>query len=87
MLRLTRSECHQVAKVLQSYLDGETAAPTSSRVAAHLEVCRRCGLEASTYLAIKAAIATSEPEPGAVDVDAVERLRRFADDLSNPPAG
>ena len=84
MVRLTRSECHQVAKVLQGYLDGELDAPTSNQVAAHLEVCRRCGLEATTYLAIKTAIASSAAPSPAVDTTAVERLRQFADGLSGP---
>ncbi len=84
MLKLSRSDCRQVAKVLQSYLDGETAAPTSSMVAAHLEVCRKCGLEASTYLAIKTAIAANASESRAVDEDAVARLRDFAEGLGDP---
>jgi anti-sigma factor RsiW len=84
MLKLSRSECHQVAKVLQSYLDGETEPPTSSVVAAHLEVCRKCGLEANTYLAIKTALTSTAPEVSAVDAAAVDRLRRFADGLSDP---
>ncbi len=83
MLKLSRSDCHQVAKVLQSYLDGETEAPTSSMVAEHLEVCRKCGLEASTYLAIKTAIAANAPETTPVDNDAVARLRDFADGLGD----
>lgn len=80
MVRLSRSECHQVAKVLQSYLDGEVEPATSSMVAAHLETCRKCGLEASTYRAIKAAIAAGAEVSGP-ESDAVERLRRFADGL------
>ncbi len=79
MLKLSRSDCHQVAKVLQTYLDGETEAPTSSMVAEHLEVCRKCGLEASTCLAIKTAIAANAPESMPVDNDAVARLRDFAE--------
>lgn len=81
MVKLSRSDCHQVAKVLQSYLDGETEAPTSRMVAEHLELCRQCGLEASTYLAIKTAIAANAPEMTSVDNDAVARLRDFADGL------
>lgn len=81
MLKLSRSDCHHVAKVLQSYLDGETSLPTSSMVAEHLEECRKCGLEASTYLAIKTAIAANFPDATGVDSDAVERLRDFADGL------
>lgn len=84
MFSLSRSECHRVAKVLQSYLDGETEPPTSSMVAAHLEVCRKCGLEANTYLAIKTALASTAPEVSPVDAEAVDRLRHFADGLSDP---
>jgi len=83
MLKLSRSDCHQVAKVLQSYLDGETEAPTSRIVAEHLEVCRKCGLEASTYLAIKTAIAANAADMTPVDNDAVARLRDFADGLGD----
>ena len=83
MVRLTRSDCHRVAKVLQSYLDGEANAPTATMVAEHLETCRACGLEASTYLAIKTAIATPRDAPRAVDDAAVARLRDFAATLSD----
>lgn len=86
MIRLSRSQCHHVARVLQSYLDGEADPPTSEAVAAHLEVCRRCGLEATTYQEIKAAITVTAPGAARpVDDDAVERLKRFADTLSARP--
>ncbi|MFD2024623.1 anti-sigma factor family protein [Promicromonospora aerolata] len=71
-----------MAKVLQSYLDGEAEPATSSVVASHLETCRRCGLEAETYLAIKAALAVGSERPPPVDPEAVDRLKRFADGLS-----
>ncbi len=83
LARLSRSGCHRVARVLQSYLDGEVDPPAAAMVAEHLEECRRCGLEASTYLAIKAAITATAPEASAVDPLAVERLRRFVRDLSD----
>ncbi len=60
-----------------SRLDGETDEVTARRVAAHLEDCRRCGLEAITYRAIKDALARRE-EPGE---DAVERLHEFGQAL------
>ncbi|HMO10051.1 MAG TPA: zf-HC2 domain-containing protein [Actinotalea sp.] len=81
MLGFSRSECHRVAKVLQAYLDGEAPVPTAAFVAAHLEVCRMCGLEASTYLAIRTAIAVGAPAGPAPDPGAVDRLRRFGDGL------
>jgi anti-sigma factor RsiW len=83
--RLRRRRCRQVALVLQSYLDGEVDAGTAGRVHDHLEECRRCGLEATTYRAIKDAIpmaAADSAQPAApVDPDALHRLRTFADDL------
>ncbi|MEW2634306.1 anti-sigma factor [Streptomyces sp. NPDC048389] len=74
----------QVARVLQSYLDGETDEVTARRVAAHLEDCRRCGLEASVYQEIHNALARrTDPDSAAVD-----RLRAFGTSLlSDPPAG
>jgi anti-sigma factor RsiW len=83
MFRLSRSQCQKVVRVLQDYLDGEANASTAAMVAEHLEQCRRCGLEASTYRAIKSAIAASAPEQ-VIDAAAVERLRRFADELADP---
>lgn len=89
VMRLTRWRCRQVAKVLQGYLDGELEPETTRRVHDHLEECRRCGLDATTYRAIKTAIpmarASSAPMP--VDPQAVRRLRRFADELSRPDEG
>ncbi|MGW0825392.1 anti-sigma factor family protein [Streptomyces sp. NPDC002845] len=72
-----RMNCMRVIRVLQAYLDGETDEVTARRVAAHLEDCLRCGLEASTYRAIKEAPARRE-QP---DADAVDRLRGFGEAL------
>lgn len=71
-------ECMRVTRVLQSYLDGAVDDVTARRVAAHLEHCRRCGLEAETYRAVKAALARHEHTPA----DAVDRLRAFAEHLA-----
>ena len=38
--------CHQVAAVLQEYLDKELDAAEVPKVLEHLEQCRDCGLEA-----------------------------------------
>lgn len=92
-----RLNCVQVGRVLQSYLDGETDEVTARRVAAHLEDCRRCGLEASVYREIHHALAR-RVEP---DTRAVARLRAFGESLvrdrgagdeggeegASPPAG
>ena len=72
------ASCMEVARVLQAYLDGEVDDRTARRVRHHLELCRRCGLEASTYAEIKRALADRrQPVPE----DARERLRRFAQDV------
>ncbi len=75
-------DCAQVGRVLQAHLDGETGS-TAQRVAAHLEQCRHCGLEARTYQAIKGAL-TRRREP---DPDALRRLRHFGESLLRPDEG
>lgn len=49
--------CREVGRVLQAYLDGHVDELTARRVARHLEMCRRCGMEASTYAEIKRSLA------------------------------
>ncbi len=79
-----RIRCHRAARHLQVYLDGEADDGAATMVAAHLEECRRCGLEASTYTAIKAAVALRQgPDAaGPVDAEVLARLNRFARGLS-----
>jgi anti-sigma factor RsiW len=78
---VSSSECRRVTRLLQAYLDGELAPAPAETVRHHLDVCRRCGLEASTYEAIKVAIGAGAPDPQPVDADAVARLRAFAQRL------
>jgi anti-sigma factor RsiW len=66
--------CHEAGRVIQAFVDGEIAMPRRAEVAQHLEVCRRCGLEAHTYREIKAVIRRGGEEPA---TDSKERLRRF----------
>ncbi|MEC3975848.1 zf-HC2 domain-containing protein [Amycolatopsis sp. H20-H5] len=73
--------CMQVARTLQSYLDGAVDDHIAARAALHLEDCRRCGLKAETYREIKAALGRRE-QPAA---DAVERLRDFGTALLSAP--
>jgi anti-sigma factor RsiW len=47
----------EVTRLLQSLLDGEIDETLAHTTTDHLEQCRRCGLEARTYLTIKAALA------------------------------
>ncbi|MGD9798173.1 MAG: anti-sigma factor [Microbacteriaceae bacterium] len=70
--------CAEVAGILQHFLDGQVDDMTAQRVRRHLEACRRCGLEAQTYTAIKDALARHRPAP---DDEAVERLRAFGEEL------
>lgn len=76
--------CREVGKLLQRYLDGETNARATAKVAEHLDDCRRCGLEAGIYREIKASLArqaTVLPET------TLARLRRFGQRLATdgPP--
>lgn len=73
--------CREAGRLLQCYLDGELDEFTARRVAAHLEDCRRCGLEAATFSAIKDALARR----AAVPPGAAERLRAFSEDLLTAP--
>jgi len=76
------ASCMQVARQLHAYLDGEIDDVAARRIARHLELCRRCGLEASTYTEIKSALVRrGEPVPD----EALERLRRFGEDLVDQP--
>lgn len=72
-------DCRQVARVVQQHIDGELDGEAASAVGRHLEMCRRCGLDAETYRRLKRQL-TGLQEP--VDADAVERLRRFVNELS-----
>jgi anti-sigma factor RsiW len=79
--------CREVGRVLQRYLDGELDEHRSRLLAAHLEDCRRCGLEAATYQRIKSALAANQRP---VPADALARLRQFGERLAcgdDPRAG
>ncbi|MFN0090534.1 MAG: anti-sigma factor family protein [Acidimicrobiales bacterium] len=71
--------CKTVGRLLQAYLDGELDATRGEALAAHLEECRRCGLEAATYEQIKGALAARGRLPD--DDAAVRRLQEFAQNL------
>lgn len=71
--------CAEVGAVLQQYLDGELDATTSPLVEAHLELCRRCGLEASIYTDVKQALAQQGQLPEA----SVRRLREFGERIAH----
>ncbi|MGW0821037.1 anti-sigma factor family protein [Streptomyces sp. NPDC002845] len=68
-----RMRCMEVARVLQACLDGEADEATARRVAAHVEDCRRCGLETAVYREIKKSLARQEVP----DESTMARLRAF----------
>lgn len=71
--------CEEVGHWLQHHLDGELDERRSARLVAHLEDCRRCGLEVDTYERIKHSIAAGrDPLPA----EAIERLRAFGSRLA-----
>lgn len=74
------ASCAEAARLLQAHLDGELDEVAARRVARHLERCARCGLEASTYRAIKDALAR---RAGDVPDDALHRLLDFATHLAD----
>ncbi|MDA8282293.1 MAG: zf-HC2 domain-containing protein [Actinomycetota bacterium] len=77
--------CHEVGLILQDYLDGDLDRARVSMVSAHLEQCRRCGMEADAYRRIKDSLARIGREGRVHPEDrlSVDRLRRFADSLRN----
>jgi len=80
------ASCVRVARTLQRYLDGDLDEATRGRIAAHLGLCRRCGLDEQAYRAIKDSLARH----GAVlPAEALERLRAFAAEIAadGPPPG
>jgi anti-sigma factor RsiW len=71
--------CEEVGRLLQQYLDGHLDQGRSPKLAAHLEDCRRCGLEAETYTRIKNSLGNQQL---AVQDDALARLRSFGEGLT-----
>jgi anti-sigma factor RsiW len=71
--------CEEVGKLLQEYLDDQLDEARAGRLAAHLEECRRCGLEADTYRQIKHSLASSQ---GDLPADSLARLRDFGQRLA-----
>ena len=72
--------CRKVGKVLQTHLDGELDDERRDKVAAHLEECERCGLEADVLEGVRAALrGRRESLPTAT----ATALRQFSDRLVN----
>jgi anti-sigma factor RsiW len=79
--------CHEVGQWLQHYLDGELEPPRTEQVEDHLKTCVRCGLEIDTYTRIKSALHDAAGHsPALIDDEvALQRLRRFAEELTADP--
>lgn len=78
--------CPEVGRTLQAYLDNRVDEDWAARVEAHLEHCRRCGMEAKTYTDLKYALRRREM---ALREDTLANLRDFATRLASgevPPA-
>ena len=71
--------CEEVGRWLQHYLDGELDDRRSERLAAHLDDCRRCGLEADTYRRIKQSLTEQQ---STVPADSLARLREFGERIA-----
>lgn len=72
--------CPEVGRLLQRFLDDELSDDVdAAMLSQHLELCRRCGLEAETYRRIKAALASRRAE---VPEESIERLRAFGRQLT-----
>jgi anti-sigma factor RsiW len=78
--------CPEVGRTLQAYLDGRVDDDWAARVEAHLEHCRRCGMEAAAYRQLKAALARQELT---LQEETLANLRAFAARLASGevPAG
>ncbi|MHB1487740.1 MAG: zf-HC2 domain-containing protein [Acidimicrobiales bacterium] len=72
--------CVRTMRILQAYLDGNLDDVSARRAGAHLEECRRCGLETSVYTEIKAVLRAKDRP---VDADALDRLRLFGERLAS----
>ena len=78
-LRTATPSCHQVATVLQAYLDGELGPRDAELVAEHLEHCERCEVEATVVGRVIRVIRAQRPDLGA---EPLERLTGFVDQLT-----
>lgn len=75
-----RLRCPEVGRLLQRFLDGELDDPAEiDALAAHLDECERCGLEADTYRRIKVAL---EAQRTTMSPETIRRLREFGERLA-----
>ncbi|CAN5284976.1 hypothetical protein BH23ACT9_BH23ACT9_38970 [soil metagenome] len=73
-----------MARLVQTYLDGELDLERAEAVASHLERCDRCGPDAELLDAVRHALAGLAV---AVDPVVLERLEALLDDLARNDSG
>ncbi len=73
-------DCREVGRVLQSYLDDNVEPGFAGKIAAHLDECKKCGLESTAYTQLKDSLGQTRP---AVDSHTIERLRAFGTELTD----
>ena len=71
--------CREVAKVLQTHIDGELDSERAAVVQAHLDACLDCGLEADTYQEIKAALGRESLN---LPDETISKLKSFGEQLA-----
>ncbi len=81
MMMAKKVNCTEVARRLQTYLDGELEGDWKERVQAHLDDCVMCGLEQDAFSAIKADLSALPSSPPA-ESEALQRLRDFSARIS-----
>jgi len=74
-----RLGCRQVRRMLQAFLDGEVDPVDGEVVAAHLESCSRCQVEAEIQQLVIAALRRLRPD---LDLAAYTRLATVAEQLT-----
>jgi anti-sigma factor RsiW len=93
-LKDIRSECSDVAGLLQPYVDGELNEPEQEQVAAHLEDCSGCRAAVSEQAWVRATLQAIERDPAPralrakilVGLDEVDRERVAQAAASAPPS-
>jgi anti-sigma factor RsiW len=80
-----RLNCLQVRRTLQSFLDGEVEPRRAEMVAAHLEGCSRCHVQADVLARVIEAIQRLRPDLD-LDLAAYTRLVAAVEDLTDHPA-
>jgi anti-sigma factor (TIGR02949 family) len=76
-----RLGCLQVRRTLQSFLDGEVEPHRAELVAAHLESCSRCHVEADLLADVIEAIRRLRPD---LDLAAYTRLVDAVQEVTEP---